>query len=153
MRAWTEREDEQLREACAARLSSPEIAVRLGRSRQAINGRVHKRIAPAARFWAKVAKGDGCWLWTASVFENGYGLFHCDERNVKAHRFAYELCVGPIPEGLEVRHRCDVPRCVNPDHLEVGTHAENMADMVRRGRVARGARNGRSIHGRRAIAR
>lgn len=161
MNRWLPVDDERLRDACARGLSSPEIATLLGRSRQAVNYRVHKlgvarprwrRDDPAARFWPKVDKTATCWLWTASVFENGYGLFHLDDRNLKAHRYAYELLVGPIPDGLEVRHTCDVARCVNPEHLSLGTHAENMADMVERDRAARGKRNGRYRHGRRIAA-
>lgn len=82
------------------------------------------------RFWPKVEKTDGCWLWTANTRPNGYGLFG----SVGAHRVAYELCVGPIPSGMYVCHRCDNPACVRPDHLFVGTQLDNMRDMVTKGR-------------------
>lgn len=82
----------------------------------------------ADRFWTKVAKSeDGCWLWTASIKETGYGQFRLDGRAQYAHRIAYELCVGPIPDGLQLDHLCRVRHCVNPDHLEPVTQAENAA--------------------------
>lgn len=81
----------------------------------------------ATRFWAKVEKTDTCWLWTAALVK-GYGRFYdTDMRPVGAHRWAYELLVGPIPEGLTIDHLCRVRRCVNPDHLEVVTQRENVA--------------------------
>lgn len=81
------------------------------------------------RFWRKVEKTDTCWLWRASLSHNGYGAFQYDGRPRPAHRYSYELLVGPIPEGLEIDHLCRVRHCVNPDHLEAVTHLEN----VRRG--------------------
>ena len=82
------------------------------------------------RFLAKiVAYPHGCWIWQASTTHNGYGQFWVGGRMVKAHRFAYEMFVGPIPEGLELDHLCRVRNCVNPAHMEPVTHAEN----VRRG--------------------
>ena len=79
------------------------------------------------RFWRFVAKTDTCWLWTGAT-ASGYGLFW-DERQVRAHRWAYESEVGPIPEGLQLDHLCRVPLCVRPDHLEPVTGAENMRRM------------------------
>ena len=79
------------------------------------------------RFLAKiVAYPHGCWIWQATTTPNGYGQFRVDGRMVYAHRFAYELLVGPIPEGLELDHLCRVRNCVNPAHMEPVTHAENM---------------------------
>ena len=76
------------------------------------------------RFWSKVEKSAGCWLWTAGLC-HGYGQFSFLGLDVRAHRFAYELLVGPIPAGLEIDHLCRDRACVNPDHLEPVTHREN----------------------------
>lgn len=91
-------------------------------------------LTPEQRFWAKVNKTETCWLWTAACHKVGsYGDFwdgtkrpNGTNRIVRAHRFAYELLVGPIPAGTEIDHICHVRRCVNPDHLRVTTHVENM---------------------------
>lgn len=88
----------------------------------------------AERFWKRVVKGDGCWLWIGARTPSGYGQI--DKRG--AHRVSWELHNGPIPEGLVVRHQCDVPPCVRPDHLLIGTQKDNMADKVARGRHTHG---------------
>lgn len=98
---------------------------------------------PLPRFMQKVAKQpgpDGCWLWTGALSHNGYGFFKMHPKMVKTHRFAYERFIGPIPDGMLVCHHCDVPRCVNPAHLFVGTHADNHSDREIKGR-------GRRLHG------
>lgn len=90
------------------------------------------------RFWAKVQKTDGCWLWTAAT-SDGYGMI-AKERpfvgaaSLRANRVAYELHYGPIPTGEKVRHTCDVPACVRPDHLILGSQADNMQDASERER-------------------
>ena len=78
----------------------------------------------------------GCWIWMAGRFDTGYGSFWLNGTDVRAHRVAYELYVGAIPEGMWVLHRCDIRECVNPDHLFLGTHQDNMDDMARKGRHA-----------------
>lgn len=75
-----------------------------------------------------------CWEWIAGVDGKGYGVIKVNGKGARAHRVAYELYIGPIPEGLELMHQCDNPRCVNPGHLRPGTHAQNMAEMAARKR-------------------
>lgn len=86
------------------------------------------------RFWNKVDKSGDCWKWTAGLFSNGYGAFKLDGKLRKAHRVSYEMHHGPIPEGLLVLHKCDNPKCVNPDHLFLGTHKTNAEDRQNKGR-------------------
>lgn len=90
------------------------------------------------RFWSHVDKAalGGCWLWTGATHEFGYGQFRSRTSNTphKAHRAAWEYVVGPIPPGMSVLHRCDVPPCVNPAHLFLGTQMDNIHDMISKGR-------------------
>lgn len=84
----------------------------------------------ASRFWNKVDKTDGCWLWTGRPLADGYGQFG----GRRAHRVAWELTYGPVQRGLCVLHHCDTPLCVRPSHLFDGTKRENSRDMARKGR-------------------
>ena len=97
------------------------------------------------RFFAKFKQGgeEECWEWEARK-DKGYGRIRHGCTHLLAHRVSYELFVGPIPDGLHVRHKCDNPGCVNPHHLEIGTHADNMRDKMGRGRQAKGSENGKS---------
>lgn len=90
-----------------------------------------------ARLWAKVNKNgpNGCWIWTSCLNRKGYGRFRMNSRLFFSHRVAYTLCVGTIPDGLQLDHLCRVPACCNPSHLEAVTCREN----VRRGLVSEAA--------------
>ena len=80
--------------------------------------------------------GSGCWIWNACEGANRYGSFRRERsrKPVKAHRYSYELAGGYVPEGMGVLHSCDVKSCVNPAHLRIGSHADNMQDVIDRKR-------------------
>ena len=94
------------------------------------------------RFWAKVDKTGNCWEWMASKIPRGYGTIKIDGKVKRAHRVAWELCNGQIPEGLHCLHSCDNTSCCNPDHLFLGTHQDNMTDMANKGRSKNVPRRG-----------
>lgn len=92
--------------------------------------------------WKNVLKSDnGCWCWTGHT-DGVYGAIRFQGRTWKAHRLAWFLTSGPIPDKIFVCHRCDVPTCCRPDHLFLGTGFDNMADASAKGRLAVGERNG-----------
>jgi len=101
-----------------------------------LRGRRPRTISLADRFWAKVDKNNGdCWLWTAARYRCGYGRFTTvNQVQWPAHRVAYVLTSGPIPQSLFVCHRCDVKLCVRPDHLFLGTNEDNARDCWAKGR-------------------
>lgn len=109
-----------------------------GRHGNLVNAGLRRTVAE--RFWSKVEKPtgeDGCWLWTAGLV-NGYGHFRLPSGQCLAHRMSWELANGPVPEGLCVLHKCDNPRCVNPEHLFIGTRADNNRDRAAKGRSITG---------------
>ena len=95
------------------------------------------------RFWLKVAirNNNECWNWKASIKPNGYGQFRLKEKIKYAHRTAWELTNGKIPDDICILHYCDNPKCCNPNHLFLGTHQDNIADRVAKGRTARGSKH------------
>lgn len=102
-------------------------------SRATYNFPLERKLAHYAR-----ASAGGCLLWIGVLNRGGYGRLLWQGRNHSAHRLAYEMAIGPIPEGMKVLHRCNVPACINPDHLLLGTNA----DKVAMARMAKGQRNG-----------
>ena len=96
------------------------------------------------RFWRHVHKTESCWLWTGALTHLGYGSFRENGASVLAHRVSWMLTNGPIPDGLDVLHDCpsgDNPACVNPAHLWLGTHTDNMRDMISKGGGIAGIKN------------
>ena len=96
----------------------------------------------AKRFWPKVCVREKCWEWIASKNTDGYGLLMCRNKAagfprklLRAHTVSWEIHFGAIPKGMHVLHTCDNPGCVNPGHLFLGTHQDNMRDMKEKGRA------------------
>ena len=103
------------------------------------------RLPAEERFWFSVQKSSACWLWEAAINPYGYGVFKVQNKVVLAHRYSYELHLGKIPKGKLIMHSCDNPKCVNPEHLSVGTIDDNMADRQRKKRHASGERHGKAV--------
>lgn len=124
------------RKYCTIRCISEAKARRAGR----------KPIPPAdVRFWSRISIAEsGCWEWTGALIASGYGSIRVNDRGLVAHRFAWELLRGPIPDGLQVDHLCMNRKCCNPDHLEPVTQAENLrrARQHRRAALLTGTRPG-----------
>ena len=143
------------REACAAPDATDETRHQLAEDEAAWAAFLAAAPPPASRsrpieerFWGRVNKGAGCWLWTGHRNDDGYGMIGSGGRigfkMRSTHRLSWELHHGPIPEGMSVLHRCDTPACVRPDHLFIGTQRDNMADASQKGRLVTVRRFGES---------
>ena len=109
--------------------------------------KVHHKSPVEHRFWKRVNKTPGCWLWTGHTNGDGYAQF-CykgNRRSSNASRYAYQLLVGEIPDGMDICHTCDNPACVRPDHLFPGTDLDNNRDKVNKNRQAKGERNAGAV--------
>jgi hypothetical protein len=123
--------------------------------------KIHKSVDPKIRFSKGYEISDsGCWEWKAGKDASGYGVLHVDGKQEKAHRFAWKLYRGEIPEhdsyhGMMVCHHCDNPSCVNPEHLFIGLANDNVQDMVKKGRnrCGIGERHGSKTHPEKYIGR
>lgn len=100
-------------------------------------------------FWSRVniLSDSECWEWGGYIEpKTGYGVFNPSERPFGAHRLSFGICKGDIPIGLVVMHSCDNRKCVNPNHLSIGTHGDNVRDMVSKERQAKGETSGHRLH-------
>lgn len=102
-----------------------------------------EKSSTAERFWSKVRKGgpDECWLWLRPGHPYGQLSVRWMKRPIGSHRLSWMMENGPIPDGLYILHKCDNPLCVNPAHLFLGTHLQNVADRIRKGRDPRGEKH------------
>ncbi len=100
----------------------------------------YQRPSVEDRFWGRVRKGPGCWVWTGQLNEAGYGILGVNASPRLAHRLSWNIRYGEPPADLAVCHECDNPPCVRPDHLWLGTRGQNFADAVRKGRMRNAGR-------------
>lgn len=110
---------------------------RKGHPRRFLPGHYQQENDIARAFWkycVPLGKND-CWQWQGNIGTNGYGRGSCGGKTFAAHRVSYELHRGSIPDGMMVLHKCDNPTCINPDHLFLGTDADNMQDKIEKGRA------------------
>lgn len=112
--------------------------------------RPHDKTIPAViRFWSRVNKTEGCWLWTSTTSTAGYGYIDDNKRRYQSSVYSWMIHNGPVPDGLFVLHKCDNTACVNPDHLFLGTQNDNVQDCIKKGRFNYGSRGkkGEKHHG------
>ena len=123
-----------------------ESSKRITHAKQPVKKPYKRSKTAEQRFWEKVDKTSsprGCWLWTKG---DGYGVFWAEGKCVSAHRFSWLIHFGQVPDRLDVLHTCDTPACVNPQHLWLGTNADNVADMLSKGRQAAGDKSSARLH-------
>jgi hypothetical protein len=106
----------------------------------------HHGMTPTERFWRYVVKTDGCWRWTSYTDPNGYGRLNVNGKPILASRMSYLVHFGSIPDGMYVCHKCDNPVCSNPDHLFLGSQADNVRDMHSKGRAHKRGLPGEAHH-------
>lgn len=114
----------------------------LKRKNRTISCGCSRKEIPKKRFYSLFDKSEGCWIWKGKLNTGGYGKYGY---NTNAHRKMYEYEFGPIPKGMQVCHTCDVRKCVNPDHLFLGTITDNQKDKVKKNRQAKGSQIANSI--------
>lgn len=85
---------------------------------------------PRKRFWTQVSKSESCWFWTGNLTQDGYGVWRCNAKVHRAHRYSYEISVGEIPDGMQIDHTCHNRSCVNPNHLRLATNKQNRENLI-----------------------